>query len=76
MFSKSLDRKVGKLNNPDGGLVFQGSLKSLYETKMPLFQSRSRVAPINILSSTKTLTEQRASIHFLKVNSELHHFPV
>ena len=47
MFSKSLDRKVGKFNNPDGGLVFQ---------------SRSRVAPINILSSTKTLTEQRLSI--------------
>ena len=63
MFSKSLDRKVGKLNNPDGGLVFQGSLKVYMRQKcLALFQSRSRVAPINILSSTKTLTEQRLSI--------------
>ena len=64
MFSKSLDRKVGKLNNPDGGLVFQGSLKVYMRQKCLCFSIVlvSHPLAINIQSSTKTLTEQRLSI--------------
>ena len=62
MFSKSLDRKVGKLNNPDGGLVFQGSLTKRPKCLCFSIVLVSHPLAINIQSSTKTLTEQRLSI--------------